>query len=72
MRGRASTAAAMRSATAFDVASRFGSMSISAISHSLSSGSDRMSPTRFFMNTVEPAPIIAILVMSLFLLVDLN
>ena len=61
--GCASTAAAIRSATMRDVERRFSSMSISAISLSFSSGSERMSPTRFFMKTVEPAPIMAIFVM---------
>ena len=53
--------------TPCEVASRFSSMSIRLISQSLSSFSERMSPTRFFMNTVEPAPIMAIFVMRMFL-----
>jgi len=59
--GSAFRLAATLAATLCEVARRTGSMSISAISQLCKRGSCTMSPTRFFMNTVEPAPIIAIL-----------
>ena len=51
-------------ATTSDSSSRFGSMSISAKVASASDGKCSASPTMFFMNTVEPAPMKAILMVT--------
>src|SRR5690242_14191859 len=48
------------------ISRRSGLMSISAISASARAGRCRMSPTMFFMNTEEPAPIKVILGRAMF------
>src|SRR5437764_10838046 len=56
MHGRAPSASAVRRATTSDVLSRSASMSNSAMVEPASSGTLRMSPSRFFAKTVLPAP----------------